>query len=203
MENQSTYQNIFEVDFSIIPDINADGSNELLIANNGPRRQTGLASDSYIYFGETSSSRIDEQEPALLIAANPFANLGSDNSNSFYQYQSAVGFFDEDSDVDLILPQRNDLNFLRDPLYHYELETEVTTKIAVTSNIGSAGGIVKDSTTGAMVDIPENALENTTNIEIGTFSAIPQGLDVSGTMYDILRTEQHHLFHTCDSDHSL
>jgi len=174
------YQNSSGNDFGILPDINGDGSSELLTANTFPNPNSGLASHAYIFFGETTTSKIGEQEPAMLVSPNRFTSLGSVNNFINFQYQSAIGQFDGDQDIDILLAQRNDRNFLHDPLYHYELSTVVTTNIANMDTVGAQGGSVQDTTTGAKVDIPADALESDVEIEIGTFSTVPNDIEVSG-----------------------
>ena len=118
----------------------------------------------------------------MLLSPNRFASLGSENNLISFQNQSAIGNFDGDQNIDIFLPQRNDGNFFHDPLYHYELSTVVTTNIANVDTIGTLGGAVQDTTTGAKVDIPAEALESDVEIEIGTFSMVPAGVEISGQM---------------------
>ncbi len=113
----SEYAELSRGELTTIPDLDGDGSDELLLGT--------LASDYFtnalIFMGNTDSLKFGNGPNTKLEATNQSIGLGSDNIGTEMEHvHSAIGDFDNNGKQNIILPQ-NDNNFKESPIYFYDL----------------------------------------------------------------------------------
>jgi hypothetical protein len=119
-----------------IPDLNGDGSDELLVSTFGNFFITNamiLMGGLEIGFDFTDYELGDFR--VLLEAPNQRVGLGVPANFINTSYSVAVGDFDNDGIVQVVLPQYMDANFQSNPQYNYDLdlpEIEVPAPIEIT-----------------------------------------------------------------------
>jgi len=158
---------------SFVSDLNGDGFDDLVgTSGNG-------FTHAAIYQGD--STETDSLPSTVAVAPNQSIKLGSD----FYSQGAAIGDFTNSGSRDIVLIQSDDNNDARFSSRAYRYAPSPTDvgviQVATKDTVGQQGGTVQDTTTGAKVDIPANALSSDTEIEVGTFSAVPDSVDISGT----------------------
>jgi len=120
-------------DLTTIKDANGDGWDDVLLTTGGGR---GGYSNALLFL-----SKANQNSPALL---NTPVVLKSENSRvrigsyqqlfGNYNNHSAVGDFDGDGKIEILLPQYNELNYTSDPLYVFSLEDAVATSLERTES---------------------------------------------------------------------
>jgi hypothetical protein len=107
-----------------LPDLNGDGSDELLVTSY-------LGSNALIFLGGLNLGegfeeygRLLGEEQILLQAPNRQTQLGHQANLINYRDFVAVGDFDKDGILELVLPQPFDGNFRTTPVYKYILNVE-------------------------------------------------------------------------------
>ena len=157
-----------------IPDLTSNGRDELLI----------IGSSGYInavmHYGRNPLSSVPD-----VIFEGPNSNLTMGAPGNFINrhYRAAIGDFNGDGKLNFLAVQ-SDGSFPDSPVYLFELGRPggVQVQVASTRPVTSGGGTVEDEETKTKVTIPENALEEEVEIEVGTFTVVPAGADLSGVM---------------------
>jgi len=165
-------------EITMLPDLNGDGTDEILFTPDGVNH-----TNSVIYFGNKDITAIGEDPDIVL--QSPNQRLFLTNRTSFINAQnvhSAVGDFNGNGKVNFVLPQSHDWNFLRSNSYLFEASVSPLIFVNKTETVSAGGGTVEDENTGARITIPAGALNTDTEIEMGTFSSVPEGADVAGIM---------------------
>lgn len=115
-------------ELSFLPDLNGDGFQELLFGSfeANPVRGIGPTPDAFIWPGGATP---DGTPLFTLEASNRLAGLGADLNNIYAsQGRSAIGDFNGNGRLDVILPQARDNNdgVFSSRIYHYELDLRTT-----------------------------------------------------------------------------
>ncbi|TVQ10405.1 MAG: T9SS C-terminal target domain-containing protein [Balneolaceae bacterium] len=158
-----------------IPDLTSNGRDELLMYGGSN------SINAVLHYGR---DRMNDIPDVVFEAPNRSVGFGFFGNFTNRQFRSAVGDFNGDGKLNLLVVQPGDGNYRDTPVYMYELGRPggVQVKIAKTEPIGSTGGTVVDEETGSKVVIPAGATENEVEIEVGTFTVVPEGATVSGAM---------------------
>ncbi len=109
-------------ELTFIPDINGDGKDEIMVATQSRRgRIYSDGTNAVLYWGGTENGGLPA---AILEAPNQSTGLGTDLN--LYAGYSAVGDFDNNGIIDVVLAQREDWNDILMPsrVYRYELDIE-------------------------------------------------------------------------------
>ena len=158
-----------------IPDLTSNGRDELLIIG-------GLSStNAVLHYGR---DRFSDMPDIVFEAPNSAFTMGAAGSFINRQFRAAIGDFNGDGKLNFLVVQRDDRNLPDTPVYMYELGRPggVQVKVTKTEPIGSTGGTIEDEETGTKVVIPADATEDEIEIEVGTFTVVPEGAEVSGVM---------------------
>lgn len=107
-----------------LPDLNGDGSNELLVASNIGSNALILMGGVELMFDETNVGTDFADQQILLQAPNRRTGLGHAANFSNSRANLAVGDFDGDGITEIIMPQPLDFNFQSTPVYEYVLDIE-------------------------------------------------------------------------------
>ncbi len=158
-----------------IPDLTGNGRDELLIIGSSPG-----STNAVLHFGRDPLSIVPD---VLFESPNTSIPMGARVAAINRHNRSAIGDFNGDGSLNFLAVQ-TDLNYPQSPAYLYELGRPSAFQVQVnsTETVGSGGGVVTDDETGASVLIPEGALDSDVDIEVGTFSEVPEGADLAGLM---------------------
>lgn len=104
-----------------LPDLNDDGSDELLITSNTGTNAIILLGGSLEHAAQFGDKQV------LLQAPNRRTGLGHPANFINSRINVAVGDFDDDSLWEIILPQPLDFNFRSTPVYSYSLPKDIIT----------------------------------------------------------------------------
>lgn len=117
-----------------LPDLNDDGASELLFGSTGARFSNAL-----IFAGGSLTPE------TVLVAPDQQHGLGGDSRRSVLpwgQNQSAIGDFDGNGMLDLVLPQYQDPNFLGSPAYTYQATaTDLPVELVAFTAIRDEGNV--------------------------------------------------------------
>jgi hypothetical protein len=129
------YSSIGEL--TTIPDMNGDGTDELLMGTTpGNFGDDGLT-NAGIYYGNTDWAQIavNGKVDILLTPPNQLYGLGSNNNNILASTaHSAVGDFDGNGTKEFVIPQP-DFNYLRDYVYIFEDPSSVSNEDETTHTV--------------------------------------------------------------------
>ena len=96
-----------------IPDIDNDGLDELYFSNS-------FLGTNYILLGKDFTNEV--VDPSIrFLGPNQLIRMGRTNTQVNFLYGSAVGNFDSNDGLEIILPQIGDPNYRNDPLYSFPL----------------------------------------------------------------------------------
>ena len=96
-----------------VPDLDGDGSDELLLTSSLKNQNAAL------YMG---GRLFDFSADAILESPNPAFSLGVEKRYQNVQNRTAIGDFNNDGKLEVILPQIEDDNFQNTPVYIFPLE---------------------------------------------------------------------------------
>lgn len=148
-----------------LPDLNGDGSDELLITSNFGSNALILMGGVDLTINETNYGTDFGDEHILLQAPNRRTGLGHTSNISNSRFYYAVGDFDNDGVIELILPQPFDPNFRTTPVYKYILDIEqieipsLLEIVSIEDVEGDQGGWVRIHVGGLIFDLAGDEYE--------------------------------------------
>lgn len=164
--------------FAGIPDLSGDGHEKLLVTGG-----SGLTNAALFRSGKRF-----EQTPAIIYwAPNQSTTMGAAGNFINIQYRSVVGDFNGDGSLNFLTIQPGDRNFRDTPIYLFEIEATGSVPagsktVLKTESTTSEGGTISEPRTRSTVSIPEGAVSEDQEIEVGTFNSVPPGANVGGVV---------------------
>ncbi len=157
-----------------IPDLTSNRRDELLMISS-----VGYV-NAVLHYGRDPMSTVPD---VVFESPNNGLSMGAPGNFTNRDYKTAIGDFNGDGKLNLLVRQ-HDSNFPDSPVYLFELGRPggVQVQVASTQPVTSGGGTVEDEETKTKVTIPENALEEEVEVEVGTFTVVPEGADLSSVM---------------------
>jgi len=162
--------------FAGIPDLSGDGHEKLLVTGSSTLTNAALF---------RSGTRFEQTPAVIYRAPNQSTTMGAAGNFINVQYNSVVGDFNGDGTLNFLTIQPGDSNFRDTPIYLFEIEAAGSVPVGSrtvlkTENTTSAGGTISEPRTRSTVSIPEGALSEGQEIEVGTFNSVPPGANVGG-----------------------
>lgn len=157
-----------------IPDLTSNRRDELLMISS-----VGYV-NAVLHYGRSPMSTVPD---VVFESPNNSLSMGAPGNYINRDYRTAIGDFNGDGKLNLLVRQ-HDSNFPDSPVYLFELGRPggVQVQVARTEPVTSGGGTVEDEETKSKVVIPEDALEEEVEVEVGTFTVVPEGADLSSVM---------------------
>ena len=158
-----------------IPDLTSNGRDELLVIASSPGNTNAV-----LHYGRDPLSPVPD---VIFESPNTSIPMGARAGAINRHYRAAIGDFNGDGNLNFLAVQA-DLNYPQSPVFLYKLGRPGGVQVQVNSTniVGSGGGVLTDDETGASVQIPEDALDEDVEIEIGTFQVVPEGANLAGLM---------------------
>ncbi len=164
--------------FAGIPDLSGDGHEKLLVTGS-----SGLTNAALF----RSGTRFEQTPTVIYRAPNQSVTMGAPGNFVNVQYNSVVGDFNGDGTLNFLTVQPGDRNYRDTPIYLFEIEATGSVPagsrtVLITESTTSEGGTISEPRTRSTVTIPEGALSEDQEIEIGTFNSVPPGANVGGVV---------------------
>ena len=164
--------------FAGIPDLSGDGHEKLLVVGS-----SGLTNAALF----RSGTRFEQTPAVIYRAPNQSTTMGASGNFVNIQFNSVVGDFNGDGTLNFLTIQPGDRNYRDTPIYLFEIEATGSVPagsrtVLKTESTSSAGGTISEPRTRSTVTIPEGAVSEDQEIEVGTFNSVPPGANVGGVV---------------------
>ncbi len=161
-----------------IPDLSGDGHEKLLVVGSSSLTNAALY---------RSGTRFEQTPAVIYRAPNQSTTMGAPGNFINVQYNSVIGDFNGDGTLNFLTIQPGDRNYRDTPIYLFEIEATGSVPagsrtVLKTESTTSAGGTISEPRTRSSVTIPEGAVSEDQEIEVGTFNSVPPGANVGGVV---------------------